>query len=196
MALIVITGGARSGKSSAAQRLAATRQAAGGRVVVAVFGSAEGDPEMAARIGRHRAERPEGFRTLEAKDPRSWRGTVADHEILLLDCLGTLAALFVDELVGAGYRSEEPLALEQALTEALADTRSWLTARSGDSIVVTNEVGSGVVPAYPVGRVFRDVLGRANTDLVSAADAAYFAICGRLIELTDFPDAVTWPGEE
>jgi adenosylcobinamide kinase/adenosylcobinamide-phosphate guanylyltransferase len=65
--------------------------------------------------------------------------------------------------------------------------------RPGDTILVTNEVGDGVVPAFPAARLFRDVLGRANRRLVQSADAAYLVVCGRTIDLLEGPGRVEWP---
>jgi adenosylcobinamide kinase/adenosylcobinamide-phosphate guanylyltransferase len=195
MALIVISGAARSGKSSAAQRLVAQRAAAGYEVVVAVFGRAEDDPEMEARIERHRRERPEGVRTLEVVDVRSWMEHVPDGAVLLLECLGTLAARFMDELTREEGAESSGASLERALDEALAGTVSWLTHRAGDTVIVTNETGWGVVPAYESGRIFRDALGRANTDLVAVADAAYLAINGRLLDVSILGRDAVWPSD-
>ena len=69
----------------------------------------------------------------------------------------------------------------------------WLVSRRGDTVVVTNEVGGGVVPAYALGRVFRDVLGRANRALVDGADAAYLCVAGRLVDLHARPTQAIWP---
>ncbi|MFU8890693.1 MAG: bifunctional adenosylcobinamide kinase/adenosylcobinamide-phosphate guanylyltransferase [Anaerosomatales bacterium] len=191
MALVVITGAARSGKSAAAQRVAQARSRVGARVVVAVFGQAEGDPEFAERIERHRNGRPEGFRTLEASDLRTWRESVNDDDLLVVECLGTLAGLVMRE---AGTDADEAH-LESSLDSALADFVSWVVHRRGDTIVVTNETGWGVVPAFASGRVFRDALGRANATLVTVADASYLAMGGRLLDLAALPRDVTWPSE-
>jgi adenosylcobinamide kinase / adenosylcobinamide-phosphate guanylyltransferase len=191
MALVVITGGARSGKSGAAQRLASARARTGAPIVVAVFGRAEGDTEFAGRIERHRRDRPPGFRTLEAADPRTWRESVDDGALLVVECLGTLAALAMRE-AGADAGEAE---LESALDSALAEFVSWVAHRRGDTIVVTNETGWGVVPAYPSGRFFRDALGRANSTLVTIADASYLALNGRLLDLGALPCDATWPSE-
>lgn len=191
MALVVVTGGARSGKSAAAQRLVERRMQAGHApdgVVVAVFGSAEDDPEMAARIERHRAERPEGFETLEATDPVEWMADVPDGALLLLDCIATLVGLAMTR-----HAFDAPHEVTDVLDETLASVTGWLAERGGDTVVVTNEVGCGVVPAYASGRVFRDVLGRANATLVSGADAAYLALGGRLLDLHTLPRDIEWP---
>jgi adenosyl cobinamide kinase/adenosyl cobinamide phosphate guanylyltransferase len=191
MALVVITGAARSGKSRAAQRLASARALAGARVVVAVFGHADGDASFAGRIERHRRDRPPGFRTLEATDSRTWRESVDAEELLVVECLGTLAGLVMRE---AGADADEAN-LETALDSALAEFVSWVAHRRGDTIVVTNETGWGVVPAYPSGRLFRDSLGRANSALVTVADASYLALNGRLLDLAALPRDPTWPSE-
>lgn len=193
MPLVMITGGARSGKSAAAVRLAASRMAGGSEVVVAVFGDACDDAEMEARIDRHQAERPPGFNTLEATDARSWCADVPGDALLLLDCLGTLTARLMAE---QGVSLEDDAAeFERSLDTDLAALIGWLARRDGDTVVVTNEVGCGVVPAYASGRVFRDVLGRANARLATIAEASYLAVCGRLIDLAALPRDVPWPGE-
>ncbi|MBS3956296.1 MAG: bifunctional adenosylcobinamide kinase/adenosylcobinamide-phosphate guanylyltransferase [Clostridiales bacterium] len=193
MALVVITGGARSGKSAAAQRLAESRQAAGDRVVTVVFADGDSDQEMAARIAHHRALRPPEFAVIEAGDATTWRGEIPTDALLVIDCLGTLAARLMDELPVA--LDDDPAGFEAAFDAALNETISWVVCRAGDTIVVTNEVGSGVVPAYASGRVFRDCLGRAGVTLVRVADAAYLAVAGRLIDLTAAPCELSWPSE-
>ncbi len=193
MALILITGAARSGKSAVAQRLAEERATRGHDVVVAVFGNDADDVEMAARIARHRAERPAALRTLEAADSRSWRHEVPDDAVLLLECLGTLAGRVLDEMVSAASPETTSRKLETGLDEALSATIAWLARRRGDTVVVSNEVGWGVVPVHASGRVFRDALGRANAALAGIADAAYLVANGRVIDLTELPADVSWP---
>jgi len=200
MALVVITGGARSGKSRAAEQLAASRSRDGLAVTVAVFGS-ESDAEMTDRIAHHRAHRPDGFATLAATDSRSWLERVPADDLLVVDCLGTCvgrAMLEVwDEVAAAGAdmtdAAELPAGFEAAFTDRVSEIVASIAAREGDTIVVTNEVGDGVVPAYATGRVFRDELGRANRSLVDCADAAYFAVAGRLINLTAASRDIHWP---
>lgn len=190
MALVVFTGGARSGKSSAAQSLAAQSERDGSSVTVVVFGlTAQGDAEFDARVARHRADRPESWNTIEATDPQSWLGELPDDGLVLVDCLGTLVGLVMDELYEGDEKPVDAARLEarvDAVVGALAD-------RAGDTIVVTNEVGAGVVPAYDSGRLFRDVLGRANRQLVAAADASYLVVCGRLIALESMATTAAWP---
>lgn len=201
MALVVFTGGARSGKSRAAQRLAQARQADGASVVVAVFARHEHeDAEMVARIARHRADRPEGFATLEVTSPEDWLAQVPEDALLVVDCLGTLLGLVMEEV----WRQHSGEELAAAGTEATVELESTyharvdqivgeLAGRRGDTIVVTNEVGMSVVPEYASARLFRDVMGRANAALVQVADAAYLAVAGRMVELTGLASQVHWP---
>lgn len=200
MALVVITGGARSGKSRAAEQMASSRALDGTQVVVAVFGS-ESDPEMTERIAHHRSHRPEGFITLTATDSQSWLADVPADALLVVDCLGTcvgrvmLEAWEVCEAAGVDMTdaAELPAGFEPAVAARVSAVVSDLAQRAGDTIVVTNEVGDGVVPAYATGRLFRDELGRANRMLTDGADRAYLAVAGRMIELTAAPRAMDWP---
>lgn len=196
MALVLLTGAARSGKSALAEQLALARAHAGTHVVVAVFGFADDDPEMAARIARHRTERPATFETIEAHDSHSWRAQVAEGTVLIVECLGTLAALVISELVDRLGPDAPAEALESLLEEALLETVAWLARRSSDTIVVTNETGWGIVPVHASGRVFRDVLGRTNRVLTDLADGAYVVVNGRVIDLSALPRQVSWPGGE
>lgn len=201
MALVVVTGGARSGKSAMAQELARVRSLDGARIAVAVFGEPALDAEMSARVERHRADRPRDFRVIEAADSRSWLEEVSRDELLLLDCLGTLVARVLDE--GVTVASGAPLVdlpehdlppgVAEDVERSVMQRVDAIVARRGDTIVVTNEVGDGVVPAYPSGRLFRDVLGRANRRLVGAADAAYLVVCGRALDLHALPTTLRWP---
>lgn len=195
MALIVITGGARSGKSAAAARLAKQH---GGDVWVAVAGRPEVDPEMARRVARHRADRPAHWVTLEVAGEHipSWFASVPQDVCLVIDCLGTLVA---ERVFGSDGHDPGPW-VSEALEERAAEVAEYLVgaalARVGDTIVVTNEVGLGIVPMSASGRLFRDTIGRANARLVAAADAAYLCVCGRCLDLCALPELPSWPGKE
>ncbi|HET6351203.1 MAG TPA: bifunctional adenosylcobinamide kinase/adenosylcobinamide-phosphate guanylyltransferase [Coriobacteriia bacterium] len=211
MALVVITGGARSGKSNAATRLAESRQRDGAAVTVAVFGRAA-DEEMRDRIARHRAERPAGFETLEVGtaavaassiEGPDWLSRVDDHSLLVIDCLGTMLGLVMEVAwaeCGAGKLGEAaavglPDGYANRVDTAFSSLVSRIAARAGDTLVVTNEVGAGVVPEWASARLFRDLLGSANRSLVSRADAAYLAVAGRLMPLSEVSSQVAWPAE-
>lgn len=209
MALVVFTGGARSGKSSLAQDLARSRELDGAKITVVVFGDEGLDSEMACRVKHHRQDRPASFRVVEASSTADWLACVPDDEFLLLDCLGSLVTRALDETLAAagidvaarddghavGDQRIVAFSAEigEAFTRRVDDAVLAILKREADTIVVTNEVGDGVVPAYPSGRAFRDVLGRANRRLVHAADAAYLVVCGRAFDLCDLPASVSWP---
>jgi len=194
---MVFTGGARSGKSAAAQE---TVMRSGADVCVAVFGRAE-DDEMAERIEQHRAARPDGWRVVEAADSVEWTERV-QGDVLLVDCLGTLLGMVMGEVLaemGSGELvgvAALPDGYEAEVERRFAAIVGWIVRREGHTVVVTNEVGDGVVPAYATGRVFRDVLGRANRALVDRVDRAYLVVAGRLVPLHDLSERAPWPWDE
>ncbi len=170
--LTLILGGARSGKSRYAEQVAPQL----GRRVLYVATAQAGDPEMAARIAAHRAARPKFWATLEA-DQRVGRAILefaGDYDVLLFDCLTLLASNVLGRL-------NEPID-ESTADSALADEVDGLLeayrSRAAPWLVISNEVGLGIVPPYPLGRVYRDVLGRANQRLAAAADNVLFMVAG------------------
>lgn len=187
MSLVVLTGAVRSGKSRMAEELAASR---GAEVVVAVAGW-DGDGEMTRRIAAHRLARPAGWATVLVDSDPGWVAEVPDGSLLLLDCLGTLLSTICFEEVGeatvAPVGAEERVALR---VTALVDA---LLARTGDTIVVTNEVGWGVVPAWASARLFRDELGRANRRLMEIADGAWLIVAGKCHDLGELERMPIWP---
>jgi adenosylcobinamide kinase/adenosylcobinamide-phosphate guanylyltransferase len=187
MSLVFLTGPVRSGKSAAAERMAAQR---GKPVVVAVAGW-DGDEEMQRRVAVHRALRPADWTTVTATPDPAWVADVPAGAVLVLDCLGTLVSTACFEAIGeAEFASTDAEAAIAARIDALV---AQLIARDGDCVIVSNETGWGVVPAFAVARVFRDVLGRANRALTDAADAAYLVIDGRFLDLRTLPECAVWP---
>jgi adenosylcobinamide kinase/adenosylcobinamide-phosphate guanylyltransferase len=187
VSLVFLTGPVRSGKSAAAEKLAAER---GGPVVIAVAGW-DGDAEMARRIAAHRASRPADWLTISATPDPGWLDHVPSAATLVLDCLGTLVSTACHEAVGD---AEVALAGSEAAVAARVDALvAALLARDGDCVIVSNETGWGIVPAWPGARLFRDELGRASRRLTDAADAAYLVVCGRFLDLRALPAHVVWP---
>jgi adenosyl cobinamide kinase/adenosyl cobinamide phosphate guanylyltransferase len=169
MALTVLLGGARSGKS----RLAVDLAIAEGAPVTFIATGEAGDAEMAERIAAHRAERPDGWTTVEAPlDLGDALGEADAAHTVVLDCL----TLWVANSLGRGA---EPKSILQAATTA---ARSAAT-REGLTIAISNEVGLGVVPATPLGRTYRDVLGTVNAIWVEASADAALVVAGRLLRL-------------
>ena len=170
--LTLLIGGVRAGKSARALSLANTRRANGTMLFVATAQAF--DDEMRARIDAHRRERSEEWETLEspidiARDIERRRSREPLVSVIVVDCL----TLWVSNIL---------LALtEDADAEAVVAqrTRELLASLTGmPSIVVTNEVGLGVVPATALGRRYRDALGRANQLVASAADEVTLMIAG------------------
>ena len=174
-----VTGGARSGKSRFAERLAAET----GREVVYIATMEPLDQELVERVAAHRASRPAGWSTLEAPlDPAGALAGAAPAACAIIDCL----SLWVSNRLGPLGRDPLPAAVARLERELEAEVERLLDAaraREVPAIVVTNEVGSGVVPAYPLGRAYRDLLGRVNQRVAIAADRAWLLVAGRPLEL-------------
>ncbi len=175
--LTLILGGARSGKSAYAQSLAAER----GRAVLYVATAEPGDAEMAGRIAAHRASRPAGWRTLEAARNvgEAIRVAAGEADLILLDCLTLLATNVIVPLPEPISAGEAEAALDAEVNALLAACR----ASRAEWILISNEVGSGLVPPYPLGRVYRDALGRANQRLAAEADEVVFLVAGLPLKL-------------
>jgi adenosylcobinamide kinase/adenosylcobinamide-phosphate guanylyltransferase len=178
-AVYFVTGGARSGKSAFAQRLAV----AAGRPVVFLATMEPLDAELEQRIARHREERPADWRTIEAPlDLRTALVEAGPEACVLLDCLSlwvTNRLMPLGDPPAAGALLDLERAIEADLT-ALLDLQR---GRTGELIAVTNEVGSGVVPPSALGRAYRDLLGRANQQVSAAATRAWLLASGRALEL-------------
>ena len=176
--LLLVLGGARSGKSAYAQRLA---QALGGDDVLFVATAEAWDEDMAQRIARHRQERPATWRTLET--PRQVGQAIALHRhgtaVVLVDCL----TLLVSNTLLHGGTSPDLAAVEAAVQEEVAALAQTCQTSPATCIVVSNEVGLGLVPDNPLGRLYRDLLGRANQTLAARAEAVYFMVAGLPVDV-------------
>ena len=214
--LVLIIGGARSGKSSFAEQLAASS----GRPVAFIATATADDNEMRERIARHRASRPRQWHTLEEPLDLSGAARRASElaDVLLLDCvtlwLGNVLSqaskqhesapihpanaasrLVLRTQAGCKEKDDkeeevEELSLPGRLFDesALKEIEALLTvvkelAPGKTLIVVTNEVGLGVVPAYPLGRLYRDTLGYVNQQLARAADRVYLMVAGIAVDI-------------
>ncbi len=187
--LVLILGGARSGKSAFAERVASKSE----RSVAFIATATAGDEEMRSRIARHRAARPASWHTIE--EPLDLAGAVAQAsqlaDVLLLDCITLwLNNLYAQTIRQHAQESEEEqysvlarldeTAL-QTIEALLAAVRSLSPGKT--LLVVTNEVGLGIVPPYPLGRLYRDTLGYVNQRLAQAADRVYLMFAGMCVDL-------------
>ncbi len=173
--LTFLLGGARSGKSTHAERLA--RQVGGSVTFIATAEAL--DPEMANRIAAHKCKRPEDWRTLEI--PRRITAVLEKDpprsQVIILDCL---TLLVTNILLEASPEEEEPeeavaFSLVKGELEALL---AFIKRHEAYWVLVSNEVGLGLVPPYPLGRVYRDLLGWANQQVAARANEVLWMVAG------------------
>jgi adenosylcobinamide kinase/adenosylcobinamide-phosphate guanylyltransferase len=167
MPFVLLLGGARSGKSAMAERLALDS----GAPVTFIATAEPGDDEMAARIQHHRDQRPAAWQTVEAPiELLAAVRSASSSDFLVVDCL----TLWVSNLLETGADAAEILVAAEGVAQELF---------SRQGVVVTNEVGLGIVPANELARVFRDVLGAVNARFAGSAERAILTVAGRALEL-------------
>jgi adenosylcobinamide kinase/adenosylcobinamide-phosphate guanylyltransferase len=170
--ITLILGGARSGKSSYAQNLA---EESGGSVTF--LATAQGlDEEMTTRIQKHRSERPANWVTLEIPFAIALHISQVESEIVILDCITLLISNLLMQFVKDDLVEEAPFmtAVQKEINELILALRD----REQDWLIVSNEVGLGLVPPYQMGRVYRDAIGWANQRLARDADKVVFMVAG------------------
>lgn len=170
--ITLVLGGARSGKSRYAQQIASRFE----RVTFIATGR-PGDAEMRRKIARHRGERPAAWKTVEA--PLNLHQTIRSEsqkaDVVLVDCL----TLYVANVMGAKKSSKSDP------TKHIEEVCDAIRASKASVVAVSNEVGSGIVPAYRSGRVYRDFLGQVNQGLAQIADKVVLMVAGVPIAVKD-----------
>ena len=222
--LILILGGARSGKSAYAEELAgrvadSDASAAGAAaspkfrgagdhapmIYLATATAPDGDEEMRRRIASHQRSRGDGWITIEEPlDPAAALTASGKLDlpgaVILLDCLTLLVS---NLLLGGPSATEEPgttseadihtdidwPAREKEVGKVIGDLLATYHAGSATLICVSNEVGMGLVPPYPLGRAFRDILGRVNARIAGEADVVLLMLAGLAVEVKSLADA-------
>jgi adenosylcobinamide kinase/adenosylcobinamide-phosphate guanylyltransferase len=169
---VLLTGGARSGKSRLAQELAAK---AGGQVLFVATATA-GDDDMRKRIEEHRKTRPNDWKTLEVTTHLG--SQIAKNSVgfktIIIDCI-TLLINNIFEQCGPNAKAE---AVEKAVIAEIDELIACMKKSRAKFIIVTNEVGLGIVPGDPVSRLYRDLLGKANQMLAFSVDEVYLLVAG------------------
>jgi len=170
--IVLITGGVRSGKSSFAEKLAGNI----GRKVTFIATAQELDEEMKDRIAKHRYNRPKHWETHE--EPYQVAQVIQKvgekTEVVLIDCLTLLVSNLMQD-----YREDESNNhLAKKIIKQIKEMVRESLQCSATIIIVSNEVGLGLVPANPMGRFFRDILGQANQIIGADADQVYFMVSG------------------
>ena len=171
--LILLLGGARSGKSAAAERLAQA-----GRRVLFIATAEALDEDMARRIAAHRERRPGGWDTLEEPlDPAGRAEPILSrYDTVVLDCL----TLWVSNLL---LRHEDDPAAEELILDAAGRLLDLIERSTATWIVISNEVGLGVVPPSSLGRAYRDALGRVNQLAAARAGRVYLMVAGLALDV-------------
>lgn len=177
----LVLGGARSGKSTFAEQRAAQH---GAVTYLATGGARPDDAEWAERVAAHRARRPESWRTVESTDVAAHVRTATSGDVLLVDCLALWLTAVLDD--ADAWRPDAPAAEVRAeALRAVDDLVEALDSSPATVILVSNEVGMGVVPATASGRLFRDLLGITNARVADACDETVLVVAGRAITLAD-----------
>ena len=159
--IVLVLGGARSGKSAYAERRAASLPKPISYVATACV---DGDADLAERVDEHRARRPESWTTIEAA-PDVPDVLLATRGTVVLDALGPWVAAAPEFGVDT------------------AELRDALAGRDGDTVVVSEEVGLGVHPSTAAGQQFRDALGELNQAVATVADEVVLVVAGRALRL-------------
>lgn len=182
--VILVLGGARSGKSTFAEKLA---KKIGGSNVTYIATAEALDQEMEERIAHHKSQRPMEWETIEAPTDiyQAIRG-IENSRTVLIDCLTLyLSNRLLKEKPEGDFDLQRIVKVEEDIIEKIKIILTYAREREIDLIIVSNEVGQGLVPSYELGRVFRDISGRANQYISSKADEVYLTIAGLPLDLNE-----------
>jgi adenosylcobinamide kinase / adenosylcobinamide-phosphate guanylyltransferase len=172
----LVTGGVRSGKSRHAEQLLASYDEVT-YVAPGPTATEDPDPDWAARIAAHQERRPAGWTTLETHDLAD---ALTSPGPVLVDCLGTWLTALLDASAAWELPSDD---VHDLLDAALDEATDSLAAHPGPVVLVTNEVGLGVVPEHRSGRLFRDLLGAVNQRFAAACTEVHLVVAGRVLVL-------------
>lgn len=176
--LILVTGGARSGKSTYAEHLAKEM----GSDILYIATSIPFDDEMKLRIKKHREQRPSGWDTLEAYSglDEKMADRLDDKQAVLVDCMTIMTTNLMMERCSDWDNLTAQVTQDMEQYTVREVQKLLETAKKADIpfILVTNEVGMGVVPEYASGRLFRDIAGRVNQIIAREADEVYLCVSG------------------
>lgn len=172
--ITLITGGARSGKSKFAEKLFENKE----NVLYIATAKVE-DEEMAERVRQHQLRRPNSWGLFEG-DKNLASSVDERYEYYLLDCLTVLCSnhLFYATSQSEEISKEKVSFVEDVIWEEIQALIEKCRSKDKDLIIVTNELGSGLVPMYQVSRTFRDIQGRINQKVASLADQVFFVVSG------------------
>jgi len=173
---LLLTGGARSGKSYKAEQLAKEN---GGKVLFVATAEA-GDEDMACRIKNHQKNRPQEWHTLESSH-KIGQGILhkkENYDVIIIDCLTMLTNNIICMAIAQYGENVEEELIEKMLKEELENITQAMRQLNSQFIIVTNEVGLGIVPDNRLSRLYRDLLGRANQFMADAVETIIFMVSG------------------
>jgi adenosylcobinamide kinase / adenosylcobinamide-phosphate guanylyltransferase len=181
--ITLITGGARSGKSSYAEKVAAGLS----EKVLYVATAVAFDLEMEDRIATHKKSRPEAWDTYEGyKDLDKVIADANCYDVILLDCVTVMLTNLLWEYPGMDFETPSQVVLAEAEEYVRGEFHKLLRSAEGyqgSLIMVTNELGSGLVPEAPIARSFRDIAGRVNQQIAAHCNEVYLTVCGIPIQI-------------
>ncbi|MGI6361368.1 MAG: bifunctional adenosylcobinamide kinase/adenosylcobinamide-phosphate guanylyltransferase [Bacillota bacterium] len=175
--IIFITGGARSGKSTFAEQLASQK----GEEVLYLATAVASDEEMRERIARHRAQRPSSWQTIEAYEKLADMLEKASQRVVLIDCLTVMINNLLYPKWHDKMNYQEQQQLEFQITQEIQDLLD--ADFKGTLIIVSNELGMGLVPSSALGRYFRDLAGRINQQVADRANEVYLLVSGIPVQI-------------
>jgi len=181
MPIVMVTGGARSGKSSFAENYCKDT----GDKVTYIACAIITDDEMAKRIEKHKEQRPTEWATIEQYKGLGNVINEVDNRVFMLDCITTMITnlMFDYDLDYDTCSEDEIQLLEDNIKSEIVDLLSSFKQSEKLLVLVANEVGLGLVPEYRLGRIFRDIAGRMNQCIAQAADEVFFIASGLPIRL-------------
>ena len=172
---ILLTGGVRSGKSDYAEKLAKISKDS----VLFVATAVAFDEEMCKRIEAHKKSRPSSWRTLEVTENagKQINQNIGDAKVVVLDCITVLTGNLLSKMIEVDGKTDSKSILKK-ITEEIEGILECMKSSGAGFIIVTNEVGMGVVPNNPMGRLYRDLLGKANQLIAERVDSVIFMVSG------------------
>jgi adenosylcobinamide kinase / adenosylcobinamide-phosphate guanylyltransferase len=173
--ITLLLGGARSGKSYYAQEAAKKFDQ-----VLFVATAEAGDADMSRRIRKHQEDRPAHWRTLEAPTHigRAIEEAVSGEELVIIDCITLLVTNVICQIPETDFDTCDEARLEEQVYAEIGELQTCLKQVEASFILVSNEVGLGIVPDNRISRIYRDLLGRANQMLAQSADHVYLMVAG------------------
>ena len=184
---ILIIGGARSSKSCFAQELAPKL----GEPVLFVATAVAGDEEMRHRIEEHQQARPAAWSIIEATTHigSQIEQKIGGAKVVIVDCITLLVNNIFNQYSDQAGEPTDAALIDKKVTSEISELVESINRIDASFIIVTNEVGMGLVPANRAGRLYRDLLGKANQILARHADEVYLMVAGLLVKIKPAKDS-------